>query len=132
VARGQTCLVLAITRLRYDDLAPQATIEELDAVLRALRGCPGFRNGAVGRAMDDEHLWVIQSSWDSVGGYRRALSSYPVKMALGPLMARVVDEPSAFEVLAVVGSSADSTAGSSGVEPDGDKPNESRPRGAVP
>jgi hypothetical protein len=40
------------------------------------------------------------TEWESVGAYRRALSSYDVKLHATPLLARSLDEPSAYEVLA--------------------------------
>ena len=52
-----------------------------------------------GRSTDDAGLWVLASSWQSVGTYRRALSHPEVKMHAVPLMYRCIDEPSAFEDL---------------------------------
>ena len=37
--------------------------------------------------------------WENVGAYRRALSSYDVKLHAVPLLGRAIDEPSAFEVV---------------------------------
>ena len=37
--------------------------------------------------------------WEDVGAYRRALSSYDVKVTAVPLLSRAVDEPSAYEVV---------------------------------
>ncbi len=67
--------------------------------LAALAARPGFVSGEVGRAVDDSALFVLATRWDSVGAYRRALSSYDVKVHAVPLMYRAVDEPSAFEPL---------------------------------
>ena len=109
--------MLAISRFRYG-AAELATAEaELADCLSAFHECAGFQGGVVGRALDDQGLWVLQTSWDSVGAYRRALSSYRIKVATATLMMRVLDEPSAYEVL--VGDGAT-------------KPNEEKPRGAVP
>jgi len=44
-------------------------------------------------------MWVLVSEWVNVGSYRRALSSYDVKMASGVLMGAVVPEPTAYEVV---------------------------------
>ena len=52
------------------------------------------------RALDDPRYWCLCTEWDSVGSYRRALSSYEVKVDATPLLAESVDEPSAYEVLA--------------------------------
>jgi hypothetical protein len=51
-----------------------------------------------------------------VGAYRRALSSYEVKMTVVPLLSRALDEPSAFEIIVGEGATP---------------PNEARPRGTV-
>jgi quinol monooxygenase YgiN len=67
--------------------------------LAALAGRPGCLTARVGRAVDDPALWVLQTHWENVGSYRRALSSYEVKLHAVPLMYRCIDEPSAFEVL---------------------------------
>ena len=37
--------------------------------------------------------------WKDVGSYRRALSSYDVKVGAVPLLSRAIDEPSAYESL---------------------------------
>ena len=37
--------------------------------------------------------------WRDVGSYRRALSSYDVKVGAVPLLSRAIDEPSAYETL---------------------------------
>jgi hypothetical protein len=49
--------------------------------------------------MDDPEIWVLVTSWEHVGAYRRALSSYDIKMHVVPLLSYAIDEPSAFEVL---------------------------------
>jgi quinol monooxygenase YgiN len=108
--------VLAISRFRYDEAQTADAAAELSRCLDGLGACQGFLAGSVGRALDDPGLWVLQTQWDSVGSYRRALSSYQIKMTVVPVLARAVDEPSAFEVV---------------VGPGATKPNEARARGAV-
>jgi hypothetical protein len=44
-------------------------------------------------------MWVLVSEWSNVGSYRRALSSYDVRMSSGILMGAVVNEPTAYEVV---------------------------------
>ena len=44
-------------------------------------------------------MWVLVSEWVNVGSYRRALSSYDVKMASGALMGAVINEPTAYELV---------------------------------
>lgn len=109
--------MLAITRLRYPEADVADAEAELGGCLVELSRCRGFVDGQVGRALDDPALWVLWTRWDDVGSYRRALGTYDVKLVLYPLSARIVDEPSAFEVL---------------VGPGATKPNEAEPRGAIP
>jgi len=47
--------------------------------------------------LDDPTLWVLATRWADVGSYRRALSGYEAKVTIYPLLALVVDEPSAFD-----------------------------------
>lgn len=85
-------------------------VEEADGFLRsarqalsALSAQSGFRNGSIGRAIDPPGGWVLVTRWDGIGAYRRALSAFDVRAALVPLTANAVDEPGAYEVLAVEG-----------------------------
>lgn len=73
--------------------------ERCRAALEALVSCPGCTGGRAGPALDDPSLWVLSTTWESVGAYRRALSSYQVKLVAVPLMYLALDEPSAFESL---------------------------------
>ena len=41
---------------------------------------PGYVDGRVGRNLDDPTLWALVTTWENVGAYRRALSSYDVKL----------------------------------------------------
>jgi quinol monooxygenase YgiN len=73
-------------------------------------GCTSVQ---LGRATDDVTRWTLTSHWESVGSYRRALSSFEVKLAAVPLLSQAIDEPTAYEVLyqraagdVVVGTSA--------------------------
>ena len=65
-------------------------------MLAGFDGCGGVE---VARASDDATLWTVVSRWDSVGSYRKALSSYDVKLNAVPFLSRAIDEPTAFEVL---------------------------------
>jgi hypothetical protein len=70
------------------------------AALDALAARPGYVDGALARNLDDPTLWALTTTWENVGSYRRALSSYGVKVSAVPLLSRAVDEPSAYQVLA--------------------------------
>ncbi|MGY4684309.1 antibiotic biosynthesis monooxygenase family protein [Micromonospora aurantiaca (nom. illeg.)] len=70
------------------------------AALAALAARPGYLRGELLRALDDPDHWVLITEWESVGAYRRALGGFDVKVTAVPLLARSVDEPSAYEALA--------------------------------
>ena len=91
--------MLVVTRYRVDPADVEAFRVDAEAALRALVGRPGCTGGTLGRAIDDAALWTLTTTWESVGAYRRALSSYEVKLVAVPLMYRALDEPSAFEPL---------------------------------
>ena len=44
-------------------------------------------------------LWVLVTTWEGPGAYRRALSSYDVKLHAVPVLGRAVDEPGAYEIV---------------------------------
>ena len=60
------------------------------------RGCT---SAGLGQSTDDARLFVIRTEWIGVGAYRRALSSFDVKMHAIPLLSSAIDEPSAFELV---------------------------------
>jgi quinol monooxygenase YgiN len=91
--------VLVLTRLRVPQGEAEAFGAAADDLLRLLAAAPGYLRGHVGRAADDPDLWVLATEWEGVGAYRRALSSYDVKMTAPAVMTFAVHEPSAFEVL---------------------------------
>ena len=90
--------MIVITRYRVPSEDREAFLSEAAGAVRALSSRSGCRAVRVARAVDDGGLWVMQSEWDSVGAYRRALSAPEVKLLAVPLMYRCVDEPSAFEI----------------------------------
>ena len=72
-----------------------------ETAMTALSACPGFRRGGLSRAIDNAHCWLLLTEWESVGAWRRALSSYDVKMSAVPLLSQALDDPSAYETLVV-------------------------------
>jgi hypothetical protein len=70
-----------------------------ETAITALSARPGFRGGKLARAIDDAQRWLLATEWDTVGSWRRALSSYDVKMSAVPLLSEAEDAPSAYEVL---------------------------------
>ena len=94
--------MLAVTRLHVpvDGVGAEEPDSLLGAVLDLLAARPGFLSGRVARAVDDPAVLVLVTEWSGAGAYRRALSGYDLKVAFAGLMAYVVNEPSAFEVVA--------------------------------
>lgn len=88
--------MLVVNRFRSteDDVSLRADLENALAVLAAQVGC---EDGRLGRAVDDPMLWMMLTRWQDVGSYRRALSTYDVKVGAIPVLSRAIDEPSAYE-----------------------------------
>lgn len=91
--------MIALTHFRDD--SPEFP-ERAQQALTALASRPGYLRGLLGRSTDDPAAWVLLSEWQNVGSYRRALSSYEVKLHATPLMAAAVDLPTGFEALVEV------------------------------
>lgn len=108
--------MLVVNRFEVPEEQAETFSERLVAAHAALAARPGYVDGAIGRNVDDPALWVLQTRWVDVGSYRRALSSYDVKVDVVPLLSQGIDEPSAYEVL--------DEAGTEGL-------NRARPRGSL-
>jgi quinol monooxygenase YgiN len=66
-------------------------------LLTASDGCLG---GELGRSVDAPDRWVLTVRFSSVDAYRRALSPFPVRERVVPLLAEALaDEPATFETL---------------------------------
>jgi quinol monooxygenase YgiN len=91
--------VLVVSRFRVPVEDGETFRAELAAAHAVLAERPGYVDGRVGRNLDEPELWVLTTRWENVGAYRRALSSYDVKMHAVPLLSRAVDEPSAYELV---------------------------------
>ena len=91
--------MLVVSRFRVPEDEAATFRAEVAAAHALLAGRPGYVDGTVGRNVDDPTLWVLQTRWADVGSYRRALSSYDVKLGAVPLLSRAVDEPSAYETV---------------------------------
>ena len=101
VDAGDDVELVVVSRFRAEPGTEELATEELRAGLHvahaALAARPGYVGGHVGRNLDDPDLWLLTTSWANVGSYRRALSSYDVKVSAVPLLSRAIDEPSAYE-----------------------------------
>ena len=91
--------MLVLNRFVVPSAAEDFT-EQAHAALAALAARPGYLSGRLTRALEDPSAWTLVTEWESVGAYRRALGAFDVKVHATPLLARSVDEPSAFETLA--------------------------------
>jgi hypothetical protein len=91
--------MLVALRFIVDEANETSFRRRVETAMTALSARPGFRRGDVSRAIDDASAWLMLTEWDSVGSWRRALSSYDVKMSAVPLLSQALDEPSAYEVL---------------------------------
>jgi quinol monooxygenase YgiN len=91
--------VLVVNRFRVPEADAPAFRADLEHARAVLAERPGYVSGAIGRNLDDPELWVLTTTWEHVGAYRRALSAYDVKMGAVPLLSRAIEEPSAFEVV---------------------------------
>jgi hypothetical protein len=96
---GPTPGFVALLRFRTRDVAGLMALLREAVTLLAMK--EGFVDARVSRAIDDGALVTLELSWDTVGSYRRALSSYDVKVQVVPIMSQALDEPTAFEVLHV-------------------------------
>ena len=91
--------MLVVNRFRVPDSDAASFRADLATAVGALRDNAGFVGSDAGRNVDDPTLWALVTRWRDVGSYRRALSSYDVKLHAVPLLSRAIDEPSAFEDL---------------------------------
>jgi hypothetical protein len=71
----------------------------LEELLAGLAENPGCELGWVACSPDDPRSWVVTSIWRDMGSFRRGLSGFEVKVALGKLAVEAVDQPSVFEIV---------------------------------
>ncbi|WP_370614932.1 antibiotic biosynthesis monooxygenase family protein [Mumia sp. Pv 4-285] len=88
--------MLVITRFRVPSEAATDFTADLRAVVDAFASRPGLVDSYVGRNLDEPTLWTLTTRWESVGAYRRALSSYDVKLATAEPYALALEEPGAY------------------------------------
>ena len=91
--------MIVITRHRVPLPAQDQFVADARDAVALLIDRVGCEGATVARAVDDPELMVITSRWSDVGSYRRALSSFDVKIGAVPLLSTAIDEPTAFEVL---------------------------------
>ena len=91
--------MLVVTRFRVPVAEAEAFRAGLEEAHAALAEQQGYVTGGVGRNVDDPELWLLQTSWEGPGAYRRALSAYDVKIRAWALLGRALDEPGAYETV---------------------------------
>ena len=89
--------VLVVNRFHVPLSDGETFRTDLAIAREALAACRGYVAGEMGRNVDDPELWVLSTRWENVGSYRRALSSYDVKLRAVALLSRAIEEPSAYE-----------------------------------
>ncbi|MCW2876578.1 MAG: hypothetical protein JWQ95_678 [Sphaerisporangium sp.] len=90
--------MLALIRYSVPDTRADEFVEKARSILDTLAAQTGYLSGHIGRSVDEPDLWALVSQWEGAGFYRRALSA--ARMEMYPLMTLMINEPSAFEVLA--------------------------------
>ncbi|QZY30289.1 antibiotic biosynthesis monooxygenase family protein [Nocardioides coralli] len=89
--------MLVVNRFRVEEADADSFRVDVEQAREALAARPGHLGSHLGRNLDDPTLWVLTTTWEHVGAYRRALSAYDVKLRAVPLLSRAIDEPSAYE-----------------------------------
>jgi hypothetical protein len=89
--------VLVVNRFRVPVAEGEGFRTDLETAHGALAACVGYVDGEIGRNVDDPELWVLTTRWENVGSYRRALSTYDVKLRAVMVLSRAIEEPSAYE-----------------------------------
>jgi quinol monooxygenase YgiN len=68
--------------------------------MELLTAQPGCLEATLARAVDDDRTWLLVVRFESVAAYRRALSPFPVREHVVPLLAEALtDEPATYEPL---------------------------------
>jgi hypothetical protein len=93
--------VLLVCRFAVDPRDADAFAARARHALALLTAAGGAEGGRLGRSVDDDAAWVLEVRFASVDAYRRALSPFPVREHVVPLLAEALtDGPSTFETLA--------------------------------
>jgi heme-degrading monooxygenase HmoA len=96
---GGSVEMLVVTRHQVPAGERADFLDHARDALAALADQPGYLSGCIAQSTDDADLFALETRWRDVGAYRRALSSFEVKMRAVQLLSSAVDEPSSFEVV---------------------------------
>jgi hypothetical protein len=92
--------VLLVCRFVAPPAAAPALVARARIALELLTAAEGCLGGEFGRSVDEPDRWVLTVRFASVHAYRRALSPFPVREHVVPLLSEALaDEPSTFETL---------------------------------
>lgn len=73
--------------------------ENARAALSILQKQGGFLSANIFHSADEPQRYLVQTDWQDVGSYRRALGSMDSKLGVWPFLADMKDEITAFENL---------------------------------
>ena len=92
--------MLLLCRFAVSPADAPAFLRRARHALELLTAADGARDGRLGRSVDDPERWVLEVRFASVDAYRRALSPFPVREHVVPLLSEALaDEPSTYESL---------------------------------
>ena len=92
--------MLLVCRFAVTPADAPAFRARIQRALELLTAAPGCLGGEAGRAVDDPERWVLTVRFTAVDAYRRALSPFPVREHVVPLLSEALaDEPATYEVL---------------------------------
>ncbi|MEV6241227.1 antibiotic biosynthesis monooxygenase [Lentzea sp. NPDC051838] len=83
-------------RFRVSD--PETFTERVKRALELLTAQKGCHKGTLARSTDEDDRWVLTVEFESVVAYRRAMSPFPVREHVIPLLSEALtDEPAMYE-----------------------------------
>lgn len=92
--------MLLVCRFTVPDEQVAEFLDQAGRALELLQAQPGCVHGTLGRSTEDGDRFVLSVLFESVTGYRRAMSPFPVREVVVPLLSRAEnDGPNGFEVL---------------------------------
>ena len=92
--------MLLVCRYRIAPDAAEAFLARARHAVELLTAQPGCRRATLARALDEAQAWLLVVEFDSVTAYRRALSPFPVREHVVPLLSEADPSgPSTFERL---------------------------------
>ncbi|MBW0109015.1 antibiotic biosynthesis monooxygenase [Pseudonocardia sp. KRD-182] len=92
--------MLLLCRFAVDPADAPAFLSRGTRALELLTAAEGALGGQLGRAVDDPGRWVLSVRFTGVDAYRRALSPFPVREHVVPLLSEALaDEPATYETL---------------------------------